>query len=123
MESLTAAIRLVHVAAGTLALFVAPIPRLTARGGGSHRRWGKVYFWAMAGVAATAIGLAVRKPVAFLALLAVLSVYSAVYGYPALSRKRPLETEGAGPVQCAAPGLPALPGPGRALHAAVAAGR
>src|SRR5437870_13576558 len=74
MESLIAAIRHVHVAAGTLALFVAPIPMLTAKGGGSHRRWGKVYFWAMAGVAATAIVLAVWKPVVFLALLAVFSL-------------------------------------------------
>ena len=98
MESLIAAIRLVHVAAGTLALFVAPIPMLTAKGGGSHRRWGKVYFWAMAGVAATAIVLAVWKPVVFLALLAVFSFYSAFYGYRALSRKRPLDGQGALPL-------------------------
>src|SRR2546425_828150 len=88
MESLIAAIRLVHVAAGTLALFVAPIPMLTAKGGGSHRRWGKVYFWAMAGVAATAIVLAVWKPVVFLALLAVFSFYSAFYGYRARNTTR-----------------------------------
>src|SRR5437870_13278443 len=98
MESLIAAIRLVHVAAGTLALFVAPIPMLTAKGGGSHRRWGKVYFWAMAGVAATAIVLAVWKPVVFLALLAAFSFYSAFYGYRALSRKRPLDGQGALPL-------------------------
>src|SRR2546425_1221224 len=105
MESLIAAIRLVHVAAGTLALFVAPIPMLTAKGGGSHRRWGKVYFWAMAGVAATAIVLAVWKPVVFLALLAVFSFYSAFYGYRALSRKRPLDTQGALPRDWAASAL------------------
>jgi len=60
MESLIAAIRLVHVAAGTLALFVAPIP---------------------------------------------ISSYSAVYGYRALSRKRPLDTEGARPLDWAAAGV------------------
>src|SRR2546425_8696106 len=102
MESLIAAIRLVHVAAGPLALFVAPIPMLTAKGGGSHRRWGKVYFWAMAGVAATAIVLAVWKPVVFLALLAVFSFYSAFYGYRAISRKRPQEGQGALPLDWAA---------------------
>src|SRR3989442_3968496 len=102
MESLIAAIRLVQVGAGTLALLVAPIPMLTAKGGGSHRRWGKVYFWAMAGVAATAIVLAVWKPVVFLALLAVFSFYSAFYGYRALSRKRPFDTQGALPLDWAA---------------------
>src|SRR3989442_2194285 len=98
MESLIAAIRLVHVAAGTLALFVAPIPMLTAKGGGSHRRWGKVYFWAMAGAAATAIVLAVWKPVVVLALLARFSFFSAFHGYLELSRMRPLGTEGARPL-------------------------
>src|SRR3989442_12835236 len=105
MESLIAAIRLVHVAAGALALFVAPIPMLTAKGGRTHRRWGKVYFWAMAVVAATAIVLAVWKPVVFLALLAVFSFYSAFYGYRALSRKRPLDGQGARPLDWAAAGV------------------
>src|SRR2546422_8985165 len=98
MESLIAAIRLVHVAAGTLALFVAPIPMLTAKGGRTHRRWGKVYFWAMAVVALTAIILAAWRPVVFLALLAVFSFYSAFCGYRALSRKRPLDGQGALPL-------------------------
>src|SRR2546426_8766944 len=98
MESLITAIRLVHVAAGTLALFVAPIPMLTAKGGRTHRRWGKVYFWAMAVVALTAIILAAWRPVVFLALLAVFSFYSAFYGYRALLRKRPREGQGALPL-------------------------
>src|SRR3989442_13592464 len=105
MESLIAAIRLAPVAAGTLALFVAPIPMLTAKGGRTHRRWGKVYFWAMAVVAATAIVLAIWKPVVFLALLAVFSFYSAFYGYRALSRKRPLDGQGAQPLDWAAAGV------------------
>src|SRR2546425_8175252 len=58
----------------------------------------------MAGVAATAIVLAVWKPVVFLALLAVFSFYSAFHGYRALSRKRPLDTEGARPLDWAAAG-------------------
>ena len=43
----------IHVLAGTLALVVAPVALVTAKGGLTHRRWGKVYFWAMAVVAAT----------------------------------------------------------------------
>src|SRR5256886_13666831 len=62
---------------------------LTAKGGRTHRRWGKVYFWAMAAVALTAVVLAVWRPVVFLALLAVFSFYSAFSGYRALFRKRP----------------------------------
>jgi len=93
MDALIAGIRIAHVVAGTLALFVAPIPMLTAKGGRTHRRWGKVYFV-----------LAVWKPVVFLALLAVFSFYSAFYGYRALSRKRPLDTQGALPLDWAAAG-------------------
>src|SRR3989449_5420095 len=64
---------------------------LTVKGGRTHRRWGKVYFWAMAVVALTAAVLAVWRPVVFLALLAVFSFYSAFSGYRALFRKRPRE--------------------------------
>src|SRR3989475_5847510 len=64
---------------------------LTVKGGRTHRRWGKVYFWAMAVVALTAVVLAVWRPVVFLALLAVFSFYSAFSGYRALFRKRPRE--------------------------------
>src|SRR5256712_449336 len=82
--------------------FAAPCPMLSGMAGGPHGRWGKVYFWAMAVVAATAIVLAVWKPVVFLALLAVFSFYSAFYGYRALSRKRPLDGQGAQPLDWAA---------------------
>src|SRR5437879_11715549 len=89
MESLIAAIRLVHVAAGALALFVAPIPMLTAKGGPTHRRWGKVYFWAMAVVAATAVVVGYWRSILFLMLTAVFSFYAALSGYRVLYRKRP----------------------------------
>jgi hypothetical protein len=45
----------IHILAGTIALLVAPIALLTVKGGPTHRRWGKVYFWAMAVVAVTAL--------------------------------------------------------------------
>ncbi len=97
-----AVVRVVHIAAGTIALFVAPVPMLTAKGGATHRRWGKVYFRAMAAVAATAVVLAVWRPVVFLALLAVFSFYNAFSGYRALSRKRPRDGQGATPLDWAA---------------------
>ena len=104
MDSLIAGVRLLHITAGTIALFVAPIAMLTVKGGPTHRRWGKVYFWAMAGVALTAVVLAVWRPVVFLALLAVSSFYAAFSGYRVLYRKRPEEGERAIPVDWAAAG-------------------
>jgi uncharacterized membrane protein len=89
MDALIAGIRLIHIAAGMLALGVAPIAMLTVKGGPTHRRWGKVYFRAMALVALTAVVLALWRPVVFLALIAVFSFYSAFSGYRVLSRKRP----------------------------------
>src|SRR5205809_536868 len=87
MESMIAAIRLVHVAAGTLALVVARIPMLTAQGGRTHRRWGQVYFSAMADAAVTRVIRAAWRPVDSLALLAVFSFSLAFYGYRARFRR------------------------------------
>jgi uncharacterized membrane protein len=44
----------VHILLGSLALVIAPLAMLTIKGGRWHRRWGKIYFYAMAGVAFTA---------------------------------------------------------------------
>ena len=79
----------VHVLAGTVALVVAPIALMTVKGGPTHRRWGKVYFWAMAVVAATAIVVAYWRSILFLMLTAVFSFYAALSGYRVLYRKRP----------------------------------
>jgi hypothetical protein len=79
----------VHVMAGTVALVVAPIALVTLKGGPTHRRWGKVYFWAMAVVAATAIVVAFWRSIFFLMLTAVFSFYAALSGYRVLYRKRP----------------------------------
>ena len=79
----------VHVLAGTVALVMAPIALLTVKGGPTHRRWGKVYFWAMALVAATAIVVGLWRSILFLVLTAVFSFYAALSGYRVLSLKRP----------------------------------
>jgi uncharacterized membrane protein len=59
----------------------------TAKGGKAHRAWGKVYFWAMAGVAATALTLSILLPILFLALVAVFSFYASFQAYRVLSQK------------------------------------
>ena len=40
MDALIAGVRLIHIAAGMLALGVAPVAMLTVKGGSTHRRWG-----------------------------------------------------------------------------------
>ena len=92
------AVRWTHILAGFTAFFIAPVPLLTAKGGKTHRRWGRIYFWAMAVVAITAMVLALWRPVLFLAFVAVFSFYFAFRGYRVLSRKRPLGGQGPGAI-------------------------
>src|SRR3954470_22030784 len=89
MPDITKALALLHVAAGVTALVVAPVAMLTAKGGLTHRRWGKVYYYAMVVVAVTAVVLGLLRPNLFLTLLAVFSFYTAFSGYRVLARKRP----------------------------------
>ncbi len=76
-----------HVACGAVAFLCAPVALLAAKGAKLHRRFGKVYFWAMAGVAVTALILALTQPVYFLAMVAVFSFYSAFAAYRMLYLK------------------------------------
>jgi uncharacterized membrane protein len=92
------ALRVVHIACGFAAFFVAPAVLAMVKGGKQHRRWGKIYFWLMAVVAATALVLSLYRPVVFLALVAVFSFYMAFSGYRVLFRKRPEQGENAGPM-------------------------
>lgn len=78
----------VHVAAGFVALVMAPIAMRTRKGGPQHRRWGKVYFWAMFVIFLTALALVYFRPNFFLFMVAFLSFYGAFSGYRALFRKR-----------------------------------
>ena len=76
-----------HIACGSVAFLCAPVALLTAKGGRTHRRWGKFYFWAMAGVAASALVLSIALPIVFLALVAVFSFYAAFSAYRILFLK------------------------------------
>jgi hypothetical protein len=77
----------VHIAAGATAFVMAPMALATAKGGKAHRRWGKIYFWAMAVVGSTALVLAIYRPLLFLALVAVFSFNAAFYSYRVLFHK------------------------------------
>ncbi len=85
-------VRLLHIVCGMIALFVAPVAMIAAKGGPAHRRAGKAYFWFMAGVAVTAMTMALYKPIVFLALVAVFSFYFSFRGYRSvLMKNRPAE--------------------------------
>lgn len=77
----------VHIAAGFGSFLLAPVALATAKGGKAHRRWGMVYLWSMGVVAATALGMALYRPVLFLALVAIFSYYLAFSGYRVLKLK------------------------------------
>ena len=77
----------VHIAAGATAFLMAPVALVTAKGGKAHRRWGKVYLWAMGTVAATALPMALYRPVLFLALVAVFSFYACFSAWRVLALK------------------------------------
>jgi hypothetical protein len=88
-----------HIACGVVAFLCAPVALLTAKGGRTHRRWGKIYFWAMAGVAVTALTLSFALPIFFLAMVAVFSFYASFAAYrvlylkdlPQRGRPRPMD--------------------------------
>ena len=77
-----------HIAAGFLALVVAPVAMVVKKGGNAHRLWGKIFFWSMTVVAISALVMTFIKSTVFLALVAVFSFYLAASGYRALYRKK-----------------------------------
>ena len=82
-------VRGIHIFFGSIALFVAPAAMLTRKGGLWHRRWGKIYFWSMAGVALTAVIMSLIRSGLFFLLIALFSFYLAFTGYRILYRKTP----------------------------------
>lgn len=85
----------VHIVLGTVALVIAPLAMVTTKGGRWHRRWGRIYFWAMAGVALSAAVMCWLRSGLFLFLVAVFSFYLALTGYSVLRRKKPEHKAGA----------------------------
>ncbi len=88
----------IHVTAGATSFLLAPVALMTAKGGKQHKRWGMVYLWSMGVVAATALPMALYRPVLFLALVAVFSFYLAFSGYRVLRLKALARGGSAAPV-------------------------
>jgi len=87
-EKILEVFRWSHIVSGFLALFVAPIAMAVRKGGDAHRLWGKVFFYAMACVAITAVVMGIWLNKMFLAMMAVLSFHMAASGYRSLYHKR-----------------------------------
>lgn len=79
--------RYLHIGAGFIGFFVAPVALAVRKGGPAHRRWGQVFFWAMVVAGGTAILNASVKGLTFLLLTGIFSLYLAVFGYRALYQK------------------------------------
>lgn len=88
MEKLHLYFLIVHIAAGTTALVMAPAAMIVKKGGNAHRIWGRVYFWSMAVVALTAVTMSLLHFNPFLLMIAVFSFYSAFVAYRVLYRKK-----------------------------------
>jgi fluoride ion exporter CrcB/FEX len=78
----------IHAAAGTLALVIAPLAMLASKGSDAHRRWGKVFFYAMSVVVVTAIISGIVRPNILMALVALFSFHMLASGYRALYLKK-----------------------------------
>ena len=94
MNGIFQAALIIHILFGGVALFVAPAAMMTHKGGLWHRRWGKIFFWAITGVALTAVILSVIRSGLFFLLVALFSFYLALTGYRVLYRKTPEQRPG-----------------------------
>jgi hypothetical protein len=81
METFFVVNRWVHITAGFVGFFVAPVALAVHKGGPVHRLWGKIFFWAMAVAGTTALVGAQHTHSLFLLLTAVFSLYMAAFGY------------------------------------------
>ena len=88
----------VHITAGASSFLLAPVALATAKGGKQHKRWGMVYLWSMGVVGATALPMALYRPVLFLALVAIFSFYLAFAGFRVTRLKDLVRSGSAAPV-------------------------
>lgn len=84
METFFIVNRWLHILAGFVGFFVAPLALATRKGSPAHRRWGKVFFWAMVVAGSTALAGAQHIHSLFLFLTAIFSLYMAGFGYRSL---------------------------------------
>lgn len=84
---MTYAVLILHIGAGFTALLAGAVAIATRKGKGRHVAAGRIYFWSMAGVAATALFLSVVRPNPFLLLISLFSFFLTWSGYRAIHWK------------------------------------
>lgn len=87
MENFFLVNRWVHITAGFVGFFVAPVALAVRKGGAAHRPWGKVFFGAMVVAGTTALAGAQHLHSLLLLLTAIFSLYTAAFGYRSLFLK------------------------------------
>lgn len=81
METFNRSVLFSHVSAGLLALAIALVPIFSRKGGVAHRKTGRIYFWAMMWVMASAVILSCTLRFSFFLLgVTVLSFYETFTG-------------------------------------------
>jgi uncharacterized membrane protein len=88
METIYQVLRILHIAAGMTAFFVAPVALATRKGGKTHAFWGRIFFWGMTLVAASTVPMTFIRPNVFLFLVAVFSFHLSWSGYRAVVRRK-----------------------------------
>ena len=81
MQALLDIALITHVAAGVIALLVAPLAIIAKKGGMHHKRWGLLFFWSMTVIFITALFLSTFKWIPFLLMISVFSYYAVFSGY------------------------------------------
>ena len=92
LSAVTNAALVFHIAAGFLSLFVGGALMLMRKGDADHRRLGRIFALAMAGVTASALALTALRPNAFLLTIALFSGYLTLTGWEAIARRRSVST-------------------------------
>lgn len=100
MATLISCLRYLHMLAGFIGFFVAPVALAVRKGGVAHRRWGLAFFWAMLVAGTTSLlvagGQVLFMPLPpgrsvaliFLFITGIFSLYLAAFGYRALYLKK-----------------------------------
>lgn len=91
MKTLITSLLILHIAVGTVALFIGLVPMFSKKGSRLHNRTGLVYVWCMIVIAITALLLCGLQPFKmmrlFLTGIAVFSFYLCVTGWRATKQK------------------------------------
>lgn len=80
--------RRTHLAAGLVALVVAPLAMLVRKGGDAHRRWGKLFVLATAVMVIASVVLGIAEQNALMPLVALFGFHMIATGYRSLYLKK-----------------------------------